>query len=44
MPLSHGQLSVLRSVEMLPEERFADARLGFTADLSPNRRRAERRA
>lgn len=36
MPLSHGQLSVLRSVEKLPDERFADAHLSFTVDPGPN--------
>lgn len=36
MPLTHGQLSVLRSLEKLPEERFAEAHLGFTVDLGPD--------
>lgn len=38
MPLSHGQLSVLRSVQQLPDERFADAHLSFSVDLGPNAR------
>lgn len=36
MPLSLGQLSVLRSVEKLPAERFAEAHLAFNVDLGPN--------
>ncbi|MEV5000521.1 condensation domain-containing protein [Nocardioides sp. LML1-1-1.1] len=36
MALSHGQLSVLRAIEKLPEERIAEAHLGFTIDLDPS--------